>query len=179
MQTLIGVFSDKFNAEAALDDLKLLDYSPDDISIVMKNNVRMHQHKDKGSKGGMAVSGVTSGVTAGGVFGGLAGLLIGIGAITIPGVGALLVAGPLAAALGLTGIAATTVSGVATGLIAGGLVGLLLGLGIPEKTAKVYEERIKHGAILLAVPIDSRYQAEKIKLIFDQYNADQIKTVGK
>ena len=52
-----------------------------------------------------------------------------------------------------TGAAATTASGAVTGAVAGGLVGGFMGLGLPEENAKIYERRIKAGAILLAVPV--------------------------
>ena len=70
------------------------------------------------------------------MVGGLAGLLIGIGAIAIPGIGVLLLSEPLSRMLGLTGAAAATVSGAGTGAIAGGVLGLLMGLDITERTGE-------------------------------------------
>jgi hypothetical protein len=104
--------------------------------------------------------------------------LVGIGAIAIPGLGGIFVGGPLAIALGLTGAAATTVSGATTGILAGGLVGALVGLGVPEDVAKTYEERVREGAILLAVAGDSENDISNIRNIFQKYNADQVRTVG-
>jgi hypothetical protein len=42
---------------------------------------------------------VTSGVVAGGITGGVLGLLTGLGALAIPGLGPLIAAGPIVAAL--------------------------------------------------------------------------------
>jgi hypothetical protein len=60
--------------------------------------------------------------------GGALGLLAGIGALAIPGVGPLIAAGPIMAAL----------AGLGVGGAVGGLVGALVGMGIPEYEAKRY-----------------------------------------
>lgn len=106
----------------------------------------------------------------------LAGLLVGIGAIAVPGIGALFIGGPLAAALGLSGAAATTVSGAATGALAGGLIGALLGLGVPEEDARIYEERIKEGGILIAIPSRTGDEARAMDILEDT-GADQVRAI--
>lgn len=148
---VLGVFATRTHAEDAITELERDGYNPKDISIVMSDT---QEGERLAHDTGVTVGESTvSGATTGGVLGGIAGLLIGIGAIAVPGIGALLIGGPLAAALGLTGAAATTVSGAVTGALAGGLVGALTGLGLPEEDARVYEQRVKAGAILLAVPV--------------------------
>ena len=47
----------------------------------------------------------------------------------------------IAAALGLTGVAATTVSGALTGALAGGLIGALTGLGFTKEDAELYQRK--------------------------------------
>lgn len=175
MQTLIGIFQDRFDAESAIDELQEMGFNPRDVSVVVKEGVTVAQ--DTGSKGGRAAEGAVSGAATGGVLGGLAGLLIGIGALAIPGVGAFLVGGPIAAALGLTGAAATTISGATTGALAGGFVGGLIGLGVPEDVARVYEQRVKEGAVLLAVPTNTPTGESEVRKVFEDYNADQIRTI--
>lgn len=182
MQTIIGVFKDRFEAESAIDDLEDMGYNPKDVSVVVKESFKTSEadfDSEIGVKGGRAAEGAVSGAATGGVLGGLAGLLIGIGALAIPGVGAFLVGGPIAIALGLTGAAATTISGAATGALAGGLVGGLIGLGIPEEEARIYENRIQEGAILLAVPASTLEGEQEVRKIFSQYKADQIRTISK
>lgn len=166
---VLGVFTNRSDAEEAIRDLQKNGYSTDDISIIMK---------DKQDTGKMSepVEGAVSGATTGGVLGGLAGLLIGIGAITIPGIGAILIGGPIAAALGLGGAAAITFSGALTGALAGGLVGGLVGMGIPEDEARIYEDRIREGAVLIAVP--SKDNSTQAKQILEDHGADQVRSVG-
>lgn len=131
-----GVFSDRVDAEAAVNDLERQGFDRRQISLVMRDV--MENREMTNWMGSHVFGGAASGATTGGIIGGLAGLLIGVGAITIPGLGVLLIGGPLAAALGLTGAAATAATGALTGALAGGLVGALVGLGVPEETARMY-----------------------------------------
>lgn len=176
MSTIVGIFNTKNDAELAVNDLKEFGFKNSDISVIMKDQ-GSYVEKTKGTKGGAAFGGILTGATSGGVIGGLAGLLIGIGAIAIPGVGSLLIAGPLAVALGLTGAAAATVSGAATGVVAGGLVGGLVGLGFPREVAYEYEQRLREGGVLLAVPVEIESDARKIEKLFTLHNAMHIRNV--
>ncbi len=175
MQTVIGVFEDRFDAESAIDELHEMGFNPKDVSVVVKEGIQTT--KDSGRKGGSVAEGAVSGAATGGVLGGLAGLLIGIGALAIPGVGAFLVGGPIAAILGLTGAAAATISGATTGALAGGLVGGLIGLGVPEEEARVYEQRVREGAVLLAVPTNTQTGETEVRKVFQDYNADQVRSI--
>ncbi|MDZ4786826.1 MAG: general stress protein [bacterium] len=179
MQTVIGVFEDRFDAEAAIDELQEMGFNPKDVSVVVKDGAGENASIDhtSGTKGGSVAEGAVSGAATGGVLGGLAGLLIGIGALTIPGVGAFLVGGPIAIALGLTGAAAATISGATTGALAGGLVGGLIGLGVPEDEAREYAQKVRDGAVLLAVPTNTETGESEVRKVFDDYNADSIRTI--
>jgi hypothetical protein len=172
---VLGVFADRINAEDAIMSLEDHGYNPKDISIIMKD--RAASQEIANNTGASVAEGAVTGATAGGILGALAGLLVGIGAITIPGVGALFIAGPIATALGITGAAGATVSGALTGALAGGLVGGLMGLGVPEEDARLYEDRIRAGAILVAVPtVDLR--EEEVKSILDGFGAEQVRSVA-
>lgn len=169
---IFGVFTQRENAENAINELENEGFDPKNISILMQN--KDDAKVMESNTGADVTGGVTAGATTGAVVGGLAGLLIGIGAIAIPGIGALLIAGPLVAALGLTGATASTVAGVTTGALAGGLIGALVKLGIPEEDAKVYEESVKSGAILVAVPETAGKHNEVSSILTDQ-GAEQVK----
>lgn len=173
-KTVLGVFNERADAEEAIDRLRDADYNPKDLSIVMKDTEAGAEIAD--TTGTNVATGAASGATTGAVIGGIAGLLIGIGAIAVPGIGAILIGGPLAAALGLTGAAATTVSGVATGALAGGLLGALMGLGVPEEDARIYEERVNEGGILVAVPARSG-EEEEVRMLLEDSGADTIRTL--
>lgn len=171
----LGVFLDRVRAEEAINDLEKAGYNPKDMSIMVKDLEAAREVAD--TTGVNVAEGMVSGATTGGMLGGVAGLLIGLGAIAIPGVGALLIGGPIATALGLTGAAATTVSGAITGALAGGLVGVLVGLGVPEETARVYEDRIRDGGVLLAVP-EADGDTSETRRILEEHGAEQIRTLN-
>src|SRR5439155_10866804 len=91
-----------------------------------------------------APEGAAAGASSGAVIGGTLGWLAGIGALAVPGVGPLIAAGPIVAALAGIGAVGTL----------GGIAGALIGLGIPEYEAKRYEGRVRNGGILLSVHCD-------------------------
>jgi hypothetical protein len=172
---VLGLFDNRAQAEAAIADLQDQGYSPQDLSIMMNDATEAQAVAD--NTGAAVAEGATSGAVTGGAVGALAGLLVGVGALAIPGFGALLVGGPLAAALGLTGTAATTASGAVTGALAGGLIGALIGLGVPEENARVYEQRLKEGAILLAVPTNDNISHADVRGTLEAHNAESVTEV--
>src|SRR5581483_11478438 len=113
--------------------------------------------------------GATTGATTGGATGGVIGLLAGIGALAIPGVGPLIAAGPIMAALAGAGVGGTL----------GGLTGALVGMGIPEYEAKRYEGRVKEGGILLSVHCDDSKWTKRAKEILEQTGAEDVSSTGE
>ncbi len=98
-----------------------------------------HNHDNK------AAETASDGAIAGGTIGGFTGLLVGLGALAIPGVGPVMLAGAAATAI------ATTISGGVIGAAAGSLVGGLVGLGIPDERAQIYSDRISQGDCFVIV----------------------------
>src|SRR5690606_26745433 len=68
---------------------------------------------------GQLGSDVAAGMATGGVMGGLGGVLLGLGALAIPGIGPIVAAGPIVAGL----------TGAGIGAAVGGLVGALVNWG--------------------------------------------------
>ncbi len=122
-----------------------------------------HEHNTK------APEGAVTGAGAGGVTGGVLGLLAGIGALAIPGVGPLIAAGPIMAAL----------SGVAVGAAVGGIAGGLIGMGIPEFEAKRYADKVKGGNILMSVHSENGDDTDRIKDIMKNAGAEDISTTSE
>jgi uncharacterized membrane protein len=171
MNVNLAVFSTKDSADDAVNELVNTGYNPKQISLIIRG-------EEGENRGDTIVSKTAQGAKTGGVIGGLAGLLVGLSLITLPGLGGLFIAGPLATALGLSGTLATTVSGAVTGALAGGIVGALVGLGIPEETAKRYESTIRAGGVLLAVPVMLENSVAESKDILEKHGASQISTVN-
>jgi hypothetical protein len=146
-----GVYRGRAETEAAVDRLIKNGFRPEDIAILMADNVG---NKDFAhTKGTKAPEGVTTGAVTGGAIGGTLGLLAGLGALAIPGLGPFIAAGPIM----------STLAGLGAGGAVGGLVGALVGLGIPEYEAKRYEGRIKEGGVLLSVHSDNSDWTKRAK----------------
>jgi hypothetical protein len=175
---VVGTFSDQEHADMALSELDGLGFEPNDISVIVKESINRSGGIEVKDKSANVKSGAVTGATTGGLLGGVAGLLVGTGAIAIPGIGGVLVSGPLVAFLGLTGAAAGAVQGTVTGVLAGGLVGGLAGLGLPEEVARTYEERIKSGGVVVAVE-SSEIIASDVKTILDKHHASDIHMVDR
>jgi hypothetical protein len=107
-----------------------------------------------------------AGMTGGAVLGGTLGWLAGIGLVFIPGLGPIIAAGPLVAAL----------SGVALGGAVGGVAAAFVGLGVPEAEARQLETRIHEGSVLVAVQANNAARAAEIEQILHGENAEAIVT---
>ncbi len=144
----VGVFSNRHDAEHALNELHNSDFPMNKVSIIARDADKQDDIAgiDVSDRlGNKADEGAATGALTGGVLGGATGLLVGLGALAIPGVGPVLLAGEIATAL------ATTLAGGAIGAAAGSLIGALVGLGIPEEQARVYNERVSRGEYLVLV----------------------------
>src|SRR5262249_4337084 len=127
---VFGIYPTRAAVEEALEQFQKAGFRNTDVSVLFSENLG---NKDLAhQKATKAPEGATAGVAAGGLTGGVLGWLTGIGALTIPGLAPLVVAGPLVAALAGAG---------ALGAV-GGLIGGLAGTGVPEYEAKRYEGRV-------------------------------------
>jgi len=92
--TVFALFKDSKAAGEAVPELKNMDYT-EDISLVAQrkddNAADTHQIKQD------ATDGTVAGVAIGGVTGVLAGIIAGLTSVALPGLGVLLVGGPLLA----------------------------------------------------------------------------------
>ena len=138
MSTVIGVFDNESQAERAVNEIKQEGIGQNSISIVAPENSMQQQTTDQNLKSEQQRGqNLTDGAVTGGALGGLAGLVAGAGALTIPGIGPIIAAGPIAA--GLSGVAA------------GGLAGSLVDLGIDENRGQYYEQQVQQGGILATI----------------------------
>jgi hypothetical protein len=165
--SVFGIFRNRMHVEQGLDALRAAGFRPEDVSVLLPENLG---NKDLGvEKATKAPEAAATGGAAGAVAGGVLGWLVGVGALAIPGVGPLIAAGPIMAALAGAG------AGAALGSVSGGLIGL----GIPEYEAKRYEGRIKEGGILLSVHCDSGDWADRAKQVLETAAAEDISSTGQ
>lgn len=139
---ITAVFHDRESADRAYRAITDRGYDRDDVNMVMSDETRSkHFTTADGEPDNKALEGAGAGAGIGGTIGAIAGAIAAIGtSLVIPGLG-LVVAGPVAAAL----------AGAGAGSMTGGLVGALVGSGIPEDRAKVYEDNVKKGGIVMGV----------------------------
>jgi hypothetical protein len=162
-----GIYPDQVSVEEAVDTLRSAGFRNTDISVLFPENPGS---KDFGhEKHSKAPEGAATGAGTGALVGGALGWLAGIGALAIPGIGPLIAAGPIVAALAGAG---------AVGAV-GGVTGALIGIGIPEYEAKRYEGRIRKGGILLSVHCDNTDWTKRAKDILGQTGAEDISTTGE
>ena len=97
-------------------------------------------------------------------FTGLLSYMAGIGAISFPGVGPFLAAGPLSSVFGSLGATAR------------GLLHSLVGLGLPEPQAQQYAGRLEDGRLMMSVHCDDDVWAGRAHDILQQTGAEDVAT---
>src|ERR1700692_4519789 len=159
---VFGIYSTREGVETAADLLARSGFPVTDISVLLPESLGS---KDMGTgKATKAPEGAAAGAGSGAVLGGTLGLLAGIGALAIPGVGPLIAAGPIMAAL----------AGIGVGGAVGGFTGALIGLGIPEYEAKRYEGRLQKGGILLSVHCDTSEEIDRAKEVLKATGGEDV-----
>jgi Heat induced stress protein YflT domain len=164
---VFGIYPNRVSVEEAVENLRNSGFRSTDISVLFQDNQGTKDFAHE--KNTKAPEGTTTGVVSGGIAGGVLGWLTGIGALAIPGLGPLVAAGPILAALAGAGALGTV----------GGIIGALVGLGIPEYEAKRYEGRIREGGVLLSVHCDSGDWVKRAREVMEHTGAQEIGSAGE
>jgi hypothetical protein len=164
---VFGIYKTRADLDTALLELSDRGFRNEDVSVLLPENLGSKELAT--IKATKAPEGTATGLASGAVVGGALGWLAGIGALAIPGIGPLIAAGPIVAAL----------AGVGAGSVVGGITGALVGMGIPEYEAKRYEGRIKAGGCLLSVHCDNSDWTKKAKTILESSGAEDISSTGE
>ncbi len=162
--SVYAIFSSRSSVERALGALQRGGFRHDDVSVLLPEdlvNKDLVTEENSESPGGAVVGGATGGIVGGGL-----GWLIGAGAFAIPGLGPLIAAGPLLAAI----------AGAAAAL--GGVTGALIGFGMPEFEAERYEGRVKSGGSLLLVHCDDKVWAGRAEEIVREAGGEDVTRAG-
>ena len=151
-----GLFRDSKSVERAYKSVAKRGYDTADISAVMSDDTRKRYFSDdrhiNNEQGSKAAEGGELGGPMGGRISMIIPAIIAVGVVALPGLG-LVLAGPLAVALGAAGAAGLTV----------GLIGALSDWGIPEERVQQYQAGIHDGGILMGVKPRSAQDARYIK----------------
>jgi uncharacterized membrane protein len=139
---------------------KSVDEKVKDLTSKETKDISSGSSKDVDAKNTKAPQAAATGAGIGAALGGSLGILAAVSVLAIPGIGPLLIAGPLLGAF--------------AGAAAGGAVGVLVGIGIPEDEARLYEERLKKGGLLVSIHTETRDEADRARNIFQQTGATDI-----
>ena len=154
-RTVVGLFSHRSAAEAAIRDLRNAGFEDQRIGVAVQE--RMEQGDLLEDAGSEPAEGAAKGAVSGGLVGGLLGLL---GSLLIPGLGPVLAGGVLA----------STLAGVGIGAATGGLLGALVGLGLPEEDARHFDRGFREGGTL--VTVDAGARTPEALAILSRHEAD-------
>jgi hypothetical protein len=159
MKTVVGLFENYMDADRAVSELNARGFNRNEISVAARDSaVRDRIVGTTGQERAVAES-AGAGAVGGATIGGLGGLLVGLGALAIPGIGPVVAAGTLATVLG------TTAAGAGIGAAAGGIIGALVGMGIPETDATFYAEGVKRGGVLVTVQTSDDRASEALNIM--------------
>jgi uncharacterized protein (TIGR02271 family) len=155
-KTVVGLFDDRAAAQNAVRELMSEGFRGDEVSVVSKKpdgkGVEVEYVEEDGHE---QIGDMAKGAGTGAAIGGAAALLLSLTALTIPGIGPVLAAGPLAALIAGAGIGAT----------AGGLVSGLTRLGLGDDEAHTYAEGLKRGGTLVTVNTDNHHADLAVNLL--------------
>ena len=145
-KTVVGLFDDRAAAQNAVRELTAEGFRGDEVSLVSKKSdgkgVEVEYVEEDGHE---QIEDMAKGAGTGAAIGAGAALLLSLTALSIPGIGPVLAAGPLAA----------LIAGAGVGAAAGGLISGLTRLGLGDEEAHTYAEGLKRGGTLVTVNADN------------------------
>jgi uncharacterized membrane protein len=142
IKTIVASFDGYPTARQVVRELMDDGYMSRDIGIVASNV--SGDDRVAGALEPKDTSPAATGALTGGVVGGAAGLAACFLALSVPGIGPIVAAGPVVAVL----------SGAGAGAVAGGLIGALTEAGVSEEHANYYAETVRRGGALVTVKVD-------------------------
>lgn len=158
-KTIVGLFDDASDAQAVVRELNELGIDRDQISI-MANRSGDALTRDTAPEVTTTGEDAMAGAGIGAVAGGIGGLIVGLVALPIPGLGPVIAAGPIAAAL----------TGAGIGAVTGGVIGALTHVGVPEEHAQHYAEGVRRGGTLVTVSAPD-VLAQRVSDVMTRYHA--------
>jgi hypothetical protein len=162
-QAVFCVADSEARAERIVRDLRDAGFGEQYISVLFPDADGTRELSDDEAHS-KAPEGASTGVGTGALVGGTIGWLSGVGAIAVPGLGALVAAGPILA----------TLSAATAGATVGGLAGALVGYAVPELEAKLYEGKLEDGNFLISVHATSVAQQARAREVVAKNGATDI-----
>jgi len=156
---VLALFRDRGRAACAAAAVRALGIDRADLSVVS----RSHQDEQELAREVGASPGAEIEDSRGAArLGELGGQILAAIAVVLPGIGPIVTAGPLAADLG-----------EAAGHMAGGIASVLARGGLPDARAAEWQQRVRHGAVLLGVHV-RQGSVEAVSVVLQQNGADEV-----
>lgn len=165
-RVVVALFPEREAAENAIRALQAAGFPRESIGVAARDRTPDGRLVTEGES--KAAAGAATGALSGGVLGGVLGLLVGVGALAIPGIGPVLAGGALASALGIAG--GTAVAGAGIGAATGGILGALVGMGIPDAEARHFERGVREGGTL--VTLDAAGREAEARTVLRRFGGD-------
>ena len=170
METVVGIFQSNMSAERAVQQLRAIGIGDDRITLLRPGTTEEQIEStiptsDTESPGmGEALGGAVGGAIG---AGGGATLGLAVASLLLPGVGPVLIAGALGAALLGAG-------GAMAGSQAGEALEEGLSNGLPHDELFIYEDALRQGRNVLIVWVDDSEAAERVRPVLLQAGAESI-----
>jgi len=162
-KTVTAIFNNRLSANHAINLLKKNGVHDKDLSILAaESSVTKNIVLEGNSK---APEGATIGAGIGAAAGAALAGLTAIGTVTLTGGAGLLAAGPVVSAF----------AGAGAGSTVGSLIGGLVGLGVPETEAKLIDEKLGTGHVMVGVTV-SPSREKDLHRIFEKANPENVTT---
>lgn len=143
-KAVTALFNDVNAAQQAVNQLRASGFTTEEINIVAKGNKDSHNTE-------YVDDSIVDGTMAGGAIGGIGGMLLGAGALMIPGLGPVMAAGPIAATI--------------SGAIGGGITGGLIDWGIPAAKSEQYNNEVSSGKTLAVIKTPATKVSQAVQVL--------------
>jgi uncharacterized protein (TIGR02271 family) len=164
-KTVVGLMDTADEAQSVVQALVDSGFDRSAIGLMAGDQEDSSSRKTATRQGESEIGvGALKGAGTGAALGGIAGLVVGLAALPIPGIGPIIAAGPIAAAL----------AGVGVGAAAGGAIGALTNMGVPENEAHYFAEGVRRGGTLVTVNAPDDEMAEEAAEIMRRHGAINI-----
>ena len=158
MKTVVGMFETRAEAEDAIRRLLAAGFGNESIGVAMRDTREAGEVVESAGGHDLSGEGATAGIVSGGAVGTLVGIALVGSHLLLPGIGPIVIGGPIAAAL----------TGAGIGAASGGIIGGLIGAGIPEEEAKGYSTGLEAGHILVSVQTDDADETRARQILLQE-----------
>jgi hypothetical protein len=170
MNTVAGIFQTREDATRAVEELRRLGLSDENLSLLAPGTTAPQAEADvETSDTEQPGMGNALGGLVGGAMGAAGGMTLGAAAasLLVPGVGPIMAAGIVGAALFGAG-------GAAAGMAAGGALEDTIAHGLPHDELFVYEDALRQGRTVVIAQVEDDEQAKGARLALDAAGAESV-----